>query len=149
MIQNIPPLVDLAISLPCTSASQQPSQQDFSRAECTATYLLKTSARGKAILAKYQGSQNKRLTRCEKRIITQIVVDEFKDRFSKLTADELQARAVELRFLFPNEPQASLVYFTFLSSYFRICLAWFPKKHLYEEYSISTCVIRCCFDRRE
>ncbi|XP_065090540.1 uncharacterized protein LOC135711593 [Ochlerotatus camptorhynchus] len=101
---NLPPLAESAPSPfpPTLLAIHEP---DVTRADCTATYLLQTSARGKAILTKYQ--TNKLLTRSDKRIITQIVVDGFKDRFSKLTASELQDRAVELSLLFPSEPQES------------------------------------------
>ncbi|XP_065090158.1 uncharacterized protein LOC135711281 [Ochlerotatus camptorhynchus] len=101
---NLPPLAESTSSI-FSLAPLALQQSDVTRANCTATYLIQTSARGQAILKKYD--TNKHLTRSDKRIITQIVVDEFKDRFSKLTPDELQSRAVELRSLFPSEPQES------------------------------------------
>ncbi|XP_062709589.1 uncharacterized protein LOC109398652 isoform X3 [Aedes albopictus] len=103
---NLPPL-SIDSSAESASASTPPppppAVADVTRGNCTATYLLQTSAKGRAIIEKYKTA--KYLTRFDKRVITQIVVDGFKDRFSKLTSSELQNRAVELHSLFPSEPQ--------------------------------------------
>lgn len=48
------------------------------------------------------------LTRADKKAITHLVVDDFKDRFGKLTPAELQDRASELGRLFPGEPEVWL-----------------------------------------
>nr|XP_029708294.1 uncharacterized protein LOC109409192 [Aedes albopictus] len=85
-----------AVSLP-------PAIPDLSRETCTAAYFLRSSAKGQAILNKY--AESPFLTRTDKKSITQIVVDEFKDRFSKLTSSELEQRAIELSKLFPSEPK--------------------------------------------
>lgn len=79
------------------------SEKDVTREKCTATYLITSSAKGRAILGKY--AVNPFLSRTDKKAITQIVVDEFKDRFLKLTSSELEQRATELTKLFPSEPK--------------------------------------------
>lgn len=85
---------------------RQLNQPEISRDKCTATYLLQGSAKGQAILNKYDKTPF--LTRTDKKTITQIVVDEFKDRFSKLTSSELEQRSIELSKLFPSEPKVGI-----------------------------------------
>ncbi|XP_021695246.1 uncharacterized protein LOC110675167 [Aedes aegypti] len=98
--QNLP-LLSTTESSP--APAQPASFVEISRDKCTATYLLQGSAKGQAILNKYDKTPF--LTRTDKKTITQIVVDEFKDRFSKLTSSELEQRSIELSKLFPSEPK--------------------------------------------
>ncbi|XP_062551457.1 uncharacterized protein LOC134216607 [Armigeres subalbatus] len=95
----------------CDCRKQSPAQvlssvaETITRDKCTAAYLLNSSGKGKAIIQRYQESTF--LTRSDKRIITHLVVDEFIDRFGKLTPSELLIRSKDLHELFPNEPQDS------------------------------------------
>ncbi|XP_058824731.1 uncharacterized protein LOC131685199 [Topomyia yanbarensis] len=97
--QGLPTLVDripLQSILPST-------ENTVTRENCTAAYLLGSSPKGQQIIQQYR--DEKFLSRSDKKSITHIVVDEFKDRFSKLTPTELLDRAIELHRLFPSEPQ--------------------------------------------
>lgn len=67
----------------------------------SAKFLINKSAKGKQILETYKLSRI--LTKSQKRMITHIVIDEFKDVFGKLTHIELLSRADELGDLFPTE----------------------------------------------
>lgn len=76
------------------------------REDCTATFLLKNSIKGKQILKTY--SETKILSKLDKKLVTHIVIDEFKDRFGKLTHEELRVRAAELRDIFPSEAEVNI-----------------------------------------
>ncbi|XP_021711819.1 uncharacterized protein LOC110680290 isoform X3 [Aedes aegypti] len=90
-----------------------PSEPRITRDSCTATYLLNYSSKGQAIIRKY--SQTPFLSRSDKKSITHIVVDEFKNRFSKLTSSELLERSKELKQIFPSEPQETWYQPTFVT----------------------------------
>nr|XP_029709844.1 uncharacterized protein LOC109622513 [Aedes albopictus] len=77
--------------------------ENINRQDCTAKLLINASPKGRAVIQSYKDTNV--LTRSQKRIITHIVVDEFKDRFGKLTRHELVLRAAELRQLFPTESE--------------------------------------------
>lgn len=85
------------------ATNPQRGSTNVTRAGCTAEYLLTSSTKGRSIICKYQ--TNPFLSRADKKTITHIIVDEFKDRFSKLSPSELLDRACELGRLFPSEPQ--------------------------------------------
>ncbi|XP_062558016.1 uncharacterized protein LOC134222889 [Armigeres subalbatus] len=61
---------------------------NLQRQDYTARFLITSSPRGRAIIEIY-GSTNI-LTKAQKKAITHIVVDEFKDVFGKLTSSELK-----------------------------------------------------------
>ncbi|XP_065095776.1 uncharacterized protein LOC135717565 [Ochlerotatus camptorhynchus] len=86
--------------------------ENLTRERCNANYLLNASSKGRAILQKYQTF----LSRADKRTITHIVVDEFKDRFGKLTPSELRDRASELGKQFPGEPEDGWYQPTFIKN---------------------------------
>lgn len=86
---------------------ESPKTHIIARERCNANYLLNASAKGRAILHKCQ--KQAFLSKTDKRAITHIVVDEFKDQFGKLTPAELRDRASELAKLFPGE--AEVIYF--------------------------------------
>ncbi|XP_065093331.1 uncharacterized protein LOC135714001 [Ochlerotatus camptorhynchus] len=91
-----------------------PSEEtQVTREACTATFLLNASSKGQAILRKY--SKTAFLSRSDKKSVTHIVVDEFKNRFSKLSSSELLDRACELKQLFPSEPQETWYQPTFIA----------------------------------
>ncbi|XP_062710627.1 uncharacterized protein LOC115264313, partial [Aedes albopictus] len=101
--QGLPPL-----SPDCPTASVQPEKghtqnEKIAREGCTASYLLNSSSKGRVLLQKCQ--KQTFLTRADKKAITHLVIDDFKDRFGKLTPTELQQRASELGKLFPGEPE--------------------------------------------
>ncbi|XP_055536838.1 uncharacterized protein LOC129725268 [Wyeomyia smithii] len=98
--QNLPLLSESTIVAKATFPSDE---SKVTRENCTATFLLKSSAKGQAVLKKYL--EFPFLSRADKKNITQIVVDGFKDRFCKLFPSELEQRATELKKLFPSEPQ--------------------------------------------
>ncbi|XP_053691660.1 uncharacterized protein LOC128740159 [Sabethes cyaneus] len=101
-LQNLPTLDNQAI---IHYESPTKDLSNISRDQCTATHLLNASAKGQAIIKRF--AENPFLTRSDKKIITHIVIDEFKDRFGRLTPLELQVRATELGQIFPSEPQDS------------------------------------------
>lgn len=86
------------------------AQTAVGREQCTATYLLTNSPRGKSIIDHYNASELKFLTRKDRIAITNIVVDEFFYRFSKLTPSELKQRAEELFKLFPDVPEVNFFF---------------------------------------
>ncbi|XP_021695222.1 uncharacterized protein LOC110675148 [Aedes aegypti] len=100
--QGFPPLSTDCLST-ASPVVRKTSSEAITRERCTANYLLTASTKGRAILQKCQ-KQNF-LTRADKKAITHLVVDDFKDRFGKLTPAELQDRASELGRLFPGEPE--------------------------------------------
>lgn len=75
------------------------------RGDYTANFLIQQSDKGRAILQAY--NDTKLLPKDAKTAITHIVVDEFVDRYGKLTTEELKYRSQELFELFPNEPKFS------------------------------------------
>ncbi|XP_062554548.1 uncharacterized protein LOC134219727 [Armigeres subalbatus] len=97
--------------LPPVSTPSDPSKSpiklnrstNLQRQDYTARFLITSSPRGRAIIEIY-GSTNI-LTKAQKKAITHIVVDEFKDVFGKLTSSELKNRAAELKQLFPTESE--------------------------------------------
>ncbi|XP_029722774.2 uncharacterized protein LOC115263689 isoform X2 [Aedes albopictus] len=100
--QGLPPISHPAVPV---QHVEKDKKKEVSREECSATYLLTNSARGRAIIDSYKSSDHKLLSRTDKASITRIVVDEFIDRFSKLTSAELKSRASELFQLFPTIPE--------------------------------------------
>lgn len=105
MFQGLPPISHPAVPV---QHVEKDKKKEVSREECSATYLLTNSARGRAIIDSYKSSDHKLLSRTDKASITRIVVDEFIDRFSKLTSAELKSRASELFQLFPTIPEVLL-----------------------------------------
>nr|XP_029722784.1 uncharacterized protein LOC109401945 [Aedes albopictus]XP_029735446.1 uncharacterized protein LOC115270278 [Aedes albopictus]XP_029735448.1 uncharacterized protein LOC109414846 [Aedes albopictus] len=105
--QKLPPVSTPLAPLETNIQSQscQSPRSVTKRDELTATFLLQKSTRGKQIIEEFNST--KVLTKAQKRIITHIVIDEFKDSFGKLTHDELLFRACELSNLFPSEPKDS------------------------------------------
>ncbi|XP_058836683.1 uncharacterized protein LOC131693127 [Topomyia yanbarensis] len=89
------------LKAPVTRVPVKPSYAATTRVECSAVYLLNRSDRGQAIQAAYRKSQY--LSKEAIRTITHIVVDEFKDRFGKLSHEELLERSAELSKHFPSE----------------------------------------------
>ena len=83
-----------------------PAALEVSREQCNSTYLLNLSAKGRALLGKYQGTE-KYIPKADVYKITKIVVDEFLDRFLKINPTELTSRAKELSSLFPSISQVS------------------------------------------
>ncbi|XP_065095135.1 uncharacterized protein LOC135717095 [Ochlerotatus camptorhynchus] len=73
------------------------------REDCTAKFLIQSSTKGRLIIESYQNRHV--LTKIQRKAITHIVVDEFKDVFGKLTRNELNLRAAELKQLFPSESE--------------------------------------------
>ncbi|XP_058814576.1 uncharacterized protein LOC131678463 [Topomyia yanbarensis] len=100
--QGIHPVTCIKCQHSSTSAAAD-LPPEISREKCTATYLLNTSSKGRGIIENYK--QTGYLTRTNKKAITHIIIDEFKDRFSKLTPVELLGRSLELSQIFPSEPQ--------------------------------------------
>lgn len=117
MLQNLPLLSGAPV---ISQPALRTTEETLTRANCTATFLLESSPKGIAAINKYR--VNQLLTRYDKRIITHIVVDEFKDRFSKLTSSELESRATELHLMFPSEPKVKLIIRPLMtSSYYLFC----------------------------
>lgn len=75
------------------------------REDLTATLLLNRSSKGKHILTTY--SESKKLTKAQKKAVTRIIIDEFKDKFGNLNSLELGRLAAELCTIFPTEPEFS------------------------------------------
>ncbi|XP_058815508.1 uncharacterized protein LOC131679015 isoform X1 [Topomyia yanbarensis] len=100
--QGIHPVTCIKCQHSSTSAAAD-LPPEISREKCTATYLLNTSSKGRGIIENYK--QTGYLTRTNKKAITHIIIDEFKDRFSKLIPVELLGRSLELSQIFPSEPQ--------------------------------------------
>lgn len=90
------PLSNINLNVPTTSRT---------RADYNANFLIQQSDKGRAILRTY--NDTKFLPKDAKTAITQIVVDEFVDRYGKLTTQELKQRSEELFQLFPAEPKFS------------------------------------------
>ncbi|XP_058447557.1 uncharacterized protein LOC131427939 [Malaya genurostris] len=103
--QNLPPISSpLKSSENVSSTHRSPMKSE----NCTASFLLNNSARGKRILKVYE--ETKVLSKTDRRNITHIVIDEYKDRFGKLTHKQLEDRAAELSKLFPSESTVFICY---------------------------------------
>lgn len=83
----------------------QEREEVLRRETLTATLLLNKSSKGKQVLATY--NECKILTKAQKKAVTHIIVDEFKDKFGTLTSVELTRLAAELHSIFPTEPEVS------------------------------------------
>ncbi|XP_021694287.1 uncharacterized protein LOC110674309 [Aedes aegypti] len=106
--QNLPPVSSPLKSVQNVIQSKHHPEimnRAMDRENYSARFLIQNSAKGKQILANYISS--KILTKLQKKIITHIVVDEFKDVFGKLSHNELLSRASELNELFPSESKES------------------------------------------
>ncbi|XP_055525108.1 uncharacterized protein LOC129718374 isoform X2 [Wyeomyia smithii] len=97
--QNLPTLADKSN----VHNQVQIERREIPREKCTAAFLLNESAKSQSIIKRY--TETTFLTRSDKKVITHVIVDEFKDRFGRLTPFELQLRATELGNIFPSEPQ--------------------------------------------
>lgn len=99
--QGLPP-----ISAPLRSIDQNVPTTSRTRGDYNAKFLIQQSDKGRGILRTY--NDTKFLPKDAKTAITQIVVDEFVDRYGKLTSQELKQRSEELFELFPTEPKVTL-----------------------------------------
>nr|XP_029710410.1 uncharacterized protein LOC109424330 isoform X2 [Aedes albopictus] len=91
---------------PVSSISPAQEREEVLRRETlTATLLLNKSSKGKQVLAIY--NECKILTKAQKKAVTHIIVDEFKDKFGTLTSVELTRLPAELHSIFPTEPEHS------------------------------------------
>ncbi|KXJ68316.1 hypothetical protein RP20_CCG004294 [Aedes albopictus] len=89
---------------PVSSISPAQEREEVLRRETlTATLLLNKSSKGKQVLAIY--NECKILTKAQKKAVTHIIVDEFKDKFGTLTSVELTRLPAELHSIFPTEPE--------------------------------------------
>ncbi|XP_055551213.1 uncharacterized protein LOC129733696 [Wyeomyia smithii] len=96
--QNLPTLADKSN----VHNQVQIERREIPREKCTAAFLLNESAKSLSIIKRY--TETIFLTRSDKKVITHVIVDEFKDRFGRLTPFKLQLRATELGNIFPSEP---------------------------------------------
>ncbi|XP_062538637.1 uncharacterized protein LOC134206906 [Armigeres subalbatus] len=95
------------------STTKSSGKNLITRDSCTAAFLLNNSSKGQSIIENYKKVQF--LSRSDKKSITHIVIDEFKNRFSKLTSLELMEKAKELKHIFPGEPQETWYQPTFVT----------------------------------
>ncbi|XP_029729105.2 uncharacterized protein LOC109402257 [Aedes albopictus] len=128
--QNLQPVsspLKLVQNLPQPKDQPETKQREM----FSAKFLINKSAKGKQILETYKLSRI--LTKSQKRMITHIVIDEFKDVFGKLTHIELLSRADELGDLFPTESKESWYQPTFaLVAGKKTRLGHLPKGCLYD-----------------
>ncbi|KAL1397758.1 hypothetical protein pipiens_009506 [Culex pipiens pipiens] len=93
------------ITAPLSNTDQNVPTTSCNRGDYTAKSLIQNSDKGRGIVRTYNDTQL--LSKDAKTAITQIVVDEFVDKFGKLTTPELKQRSDELAELFPKEPKFS------------------------------------------
>ncbi|EDS32989.1 conserved hypothetical protein [Culex quinquefasciatus] len=94
------------ITAPLSNIDQNVPTTSCNRGDYTAKSLIQDSDKGRGIVRTYNDTQL--LSKDAKTAITQIVVDEFVDKFGKLTTPELKQRSDELAELFPKEPKVEL-----------------------------------------
>ncbi|XP_055609064.1 uncharacterized protein LOC129756106 isoform X2 [Uranotaenia lowii] len=96
--------LDLTVTSGCgTLENSSLIEVPLPRSKFSATYFINKSDKAKQVIDAYR--KTKYLPKDHKKIITHIVVDEFKDKFGKLTRQELADRSLELYKIFPTEPK--------------------------------------------